>query len=77
MGRGLEERTPLLVDLRPSAASQHPPARRGCCGPDGWLTRIIALLLMSFIGFGAFFCFDNPGALQSEVSIDTVIEIDK
>ena len=22
---------------------------------------------MSFIGFGAFFCFDNPGALQSEV----------
>ena len=64
MGRELDERTPLLVDvnLAPSSLS-----RAGGCGPDGWVTRITALLLMSFIGFGAFFCYDNPGALQSEV----------
>ena len=30
-------------------------------------TRILALLLMSLLGFGSFFCFDNPGALQSQV----------
>ena len=81
MGPGLDERTPLLSDLTPSSTSQHPRwAGRGCCGPDGWLTRVTALLLMSFVGFGAFFCFDNPGALQSEVrtvfDIDVHIDID-
>ena len=32
-----------------------------------FLSRVLALLLMSTVGFGAFFCFDNPGALQNEV----------
>jgi len=27
----------------------------------------MALVLMSLVGFGAFFCFDNPGALQTEI----------
>jgi len=29
--------------------------------------RVTALILMSLVGFGAFFCFDNPGALQTEI----------
>jgi len=34
------------------------------------MSRGLALLLMSLVGFGCFFCFDNPGALQSEVKHD-------
>ena len=29
--------------------------------------RVIALTLMCLLGFGSYFCFDNPGALQSEL----------
>ena len=49
-------------------------AGRTWLGPDGLLARATALLLMSVVGFGAFFCFDNPGALQDEVKIRAVIE---
>ena len=71
------ETTPLLVsrssdNVKDTLNSENtdPRAERSsssCCGPDGLGTRIIALLLMSVVGFGAFFCFDNPGALQSEM----------
>ena len=44
--------------------SQHQPKTEN---PVSFLTRALALLLMSAVGFGAFFCFDNPGALQNEV----------
>ena len=42
---------------------------RGCgiswlCDPDALCHRLIALSLMSLLGFGAYFCMDNPGALQ-------------
>ena len=29
--------------------------------------RLIALVFMCLLGFGSYFCFDNPGALQSEL----------
>merc|ERR1719318_1707294 len=28
---------------------------------------VFALMLMCLLGFGSYFCFDNPGALQSEL----------
>ncbi len=31
--------------------------------------RIIALVMMCLLGFGSYFCFDNPGALQSEIKV--------
>ena len=34
------------------------------CDPDALCHRLIALALMSLLGFGAYFCMDNPGALQ-------------
>ncbi len=34
------------------------------CHPKSLCHRGIALFLMSAIGFGSYFCFDNPGALQ-------------
>ena len=41
------------------------------CDPDALCHRLIALALMSLLGFGAYFCMDNPGALQ--VMIFTII----
>ena len=51
---------------------------RGCgiswlCDPDALCHRLIALSLMSLLGFGAYFCMDNPGALQ--VVIDHFYEM--
>lgn len=35
-----------------------------CCHPRAFCHRLIALILMCLLGFGSYFCFDNPGALQ-------------
>jgi len=37
------------------------------CHPQALLHRIIALILMCLLGFGSYFCYDGPGALQSEI----------
>ena len=65
----LSETTPLLhgEDNPVNKEKSETRVTRGWTGPDGLLTRIVALILMSVVGFGAFFCFDNPGALQTEV----------
>jgi hypothetical protein len=35
-----------------------------CCHPHKSGHKILALSLMCLLGFGSYFCFDNPGALQ-------------
>ena len=35
-----------------------------CCHPKAFCHRLQALILMCLLGFGSYFCFDNPGALQ-------------
>ena len=55
-----------------------PPLETPCTrvwSPTSLATRVTALVLMSLVGFGAFFCFDNPGALQTEVISHTDINI--
>ena len=37
------------------------------CHPQKLCHKSIALLLMCLLGFGSYFCFDNPGALQNEI----------
>ena len=37
------------------------------CHPKKFLHRMIALALMSLIGLGSYFCYDNPGALQKQI----------
>jgi len=37
------------------------------CHPQALLHRVLALVLVCLLGFGSYFCFDNPGALQSEL----------
>ncbi|CAL8078201.1 unnamed protein product [Orchesella dallaii] len=35
-----------------------------CCDPRSGFHRFLALFFMCFLGFGSYFCYDNPGSLQ-------------
>ncbi|XP_017128498.1 major facilitator superfamily domain-containing protein 1 [Drosophila elegans] len=37
----------------------------GCCNPASRGHRFMALVFMCLLGFGSYFCYDNPGALQN------------
>lgn len=43
---------------------------RSCCHPAGMCHRFIALFFMCFLGFGSYFCYDNPAALMDYFSKD-------
>uniref|UniRef100_A0A671U2A6 Lysosomal dipeptide transporter MFSD1 n=1 Tax=Sparus aurata TaxID=8175 RepID=A0A671U2A6_SPAAU len=67
-----EERRSLLgeEDEGPSGGR---PAANGpgrplppICDPSHLLHRVVVLLFMCFLGFGSYFCYDNPAALQTE-----------
>ncbi|XP_075717667.1 lysosomal dipeptide transporter MFSD1 isoform X1 [Rhinoderma darwinii] len=40
------------------------------CDPSRFAHRIVVLMLMCFLGFGSYFCYDNPAALQTQVQLD-------
>jgi len=63
------ETSPLLEQRQKERQSQQSPRWRApaCLAPTGLVSRVTGLMLMSLVGFGAFFCFDNPGALQTEI----------
>ncbi|XP_055371867.1 major facilitator superfamily domain-containing protein 1 [Condylostylus longicornis] len=41
-----------------------------CCNPFSKVHRFIALIFMCLLGFGSYFCYDNPGALQDHFKED-------
>jgi hypothetical protein len=45
------------------------------CHPKAFCHRLIALALMCLLGFGSYFCFDNPGALQVNPTVDFIYQI--
>ncbi|XP_019944196.2 lysosomal dipeptide transporter MFSD1 isoform X1 [Paralichthys olivaceus] len=40
------------------------------CDPAHLLHRVVVLVFMCFLGFGSYFCYDNPAALQTQVLQD-------
>ena len=40
--------------------------QRDCFHPDSVFMKSLALVLMCTLGFGSYFCYDNPGALQGK-----------
>ncbi|GIY49673.1 major facilitator superfamily domain-containing protein 1 [Caerostris darwini] len=40
------------------------------CNPRKPAHRYFALIFMCFLGFGSYFCYDNPGALQDQIMND-------
>ena len=44
------------------------------CHPNSFLHRLIALTLMCVLGFGSYFCYDNPGAIQNEIKASQILK---
>ncbi|PWA20255.1 hypothetical protein CCH79_00003927 [Gambusia affinis] len=71
-----EERGSLLGDEDevPLAGRQEAsgPGRpmSAICDPSHLLHRVVVLVFMCFLGFGSYFCYDNPAALQTQVIQD-------
>ncbi|XP_059186655.1 major facilitator superfamily domain-containing protein 1 isoform X2 [Centropristis striata] len=40
------------------------------CDPSRLLHRVVILIFMCFLGFGSYFCYDNPASLQTQVIQD-------
>lgn len=73
-----EERA--LLGGRPEADSAlqgAPRALPALCDPSHLAHRLVVLLLMCFLGFGSYFCYDNPGALQTQVKRDMQVNTTK
>ncbi|KAB5535539.1 hypothetical protein PHYPO_G00118850 [Pangasianodon hypophthalmus] len=47
------------------------------CDPNHLLHRIVVLVFMCFLGFGSYFCYDNPAALQKQVIQDMQLNTSK
>ncbi|PKU40724.1 major facilitator superfamily domain-containing protein 1 isoform x1 [Limosa lapponica baueri] len=47
-----------------------PRALPAVCDPRRLPHRLLVLALMCFLGFGSYFCYDNPAALQTQVQRD-------
>ncbi|XP_046505467.1 major facilitator superfamily domain-containing protein 1-like isoform X2 [Equus quagga] len=57
-----EEEARALLAGGPGAPSALPTL----CDPGRLAHRLLVLLLMCFLGFGSYFCYDNPAALRSQ-----------
>uniref|UniRef100_A0A3Q3JC53 Lysosomal dipeptide transporter MFSD1 n=1 Tax=Monopterus albus TaxID=43700 RepID=A0A3Q3JC53_MONAL len=66
-----EERQSLLGDEGEGSSTSGPGrALPAICDPSHLLHRVIVLVFMCFLGFGSYFCYDNPAALQTQVLQD-------
>ncbi|XP_076197570.1 lysosomal dipeptide transporter MFSD1 isoform X1 [Aptenodytes patagonicus] len=50
-----------------------PRALPAVCDPRRLPHRLLVLALMCFLGFGSYFCYDNPAALQTQVQRDMMV----
>ena len=45
-----------------------------CCDPRRAVHRFVVLIFICFLSFGSYFCFDNPSALQKQITnVSTII----
>uniref|UniRef100_A0A8C9A0D9 Lysosomal dipeptide transporter MFSD1 n=1 Tax=Prolemur simus TaxID=1328070 RepID=A0A8C9A0D9_PROSS len=75
-----EEARPLLGGGPDAAGGDAPAAPRALpalCDPSRLAHRLLVLLLMCFLGFGSYFCYDNPAALQTQVKRDMQVNTTK
>uniref|UniRef100_A0A5F9CP69 Lysosomal dipeptide transporter MFSD1 n=1 Tax=Oryctolagus cuniculus TaxID=9986 RepID=A0A5F9CP69_RABIT len=75
-----EEARALLAGGADEADPGAPAASRALpalCDPSRLAHRLLVLLLMCFLGFGSYFCYDNPAALQTQVKQDMQVNTTK
>ncbi|RMC01909.1 hypothetical protein DUI87_21070 [Hirundo rustica rustica] len=67
-----EERALLGADGGDGGGGSPGPPRSlpAACDPRRLPHRLLVLALMCFLGFGSYFCYDNPAALQTQVQRD-------
>ncbi|XP_075426689.1 lysosomal dipeptide transporter MFSD1 isoform X1 [Ascaphus truei] len=68
-----EEREALLAGAGDSSGGPDRTEKRkmaAICDPSKFAHRVVVLMLMCFLGFGSYFCYDNPAALQTQVQGD-------
>ncbi|KAG8001954.1 Major facilitator superfamily domain-containing protein 1 [Nibea albiflora] len=67
-----DERQSLLGDENDGREADRGPGRPmpAICDPSHLLHRVVVLVFMCFLGFGSYFCYDNPAALQTQVIRD-------
>ncbi|KAH0554201.1 major facilitator superfamily domain-containing protein 1-like [Cotesia glomerata] len=64
-------------DTTLSASSYNEESSKVCCHPKGRLWRFLGLALMCLLGFGSYFCYDNPSALQDNFKNDLDLSTSK
>ncbi|XP_005393164.2 PREDICTED: major facilitator superfamily domain-containing protein 1 isoform X2 [Chinchilla lanigera] len=76
-----EEEARALLAGGPDQPRSGAPAASGApsalCDPGRLAHRLVVLLLMCLLGFGSYFCYDNPAALQSQVQRDMKVNTTK
>ncbi|XP_077285994.1 lysosomal dipeptide transporter MFSD1-like isoform X2 [Arctopsyche grandis] len=70
---GINDQRP---DIQQNSSDEHDEG--GCCSrvfcnPNHTVYRFVALIFMCLLGFGSYFCYDNPGALQDKFKEDLKI----
>ncbi|KAG9348315.1 hypothetical protein JZ751_002050 [Albula glossodonta] len=76
-----EERQNLLDEYeslpRPRDDNGSSRPMSAICDPSRLPHRIVVLIFMCFLGFGSYFCYDNPAALQTQVLQDMNLNTSK
>ncbi|KAG8512488.1 Major facilitator superfamily domain-containing protein 1, partial [Galemys pyrenaicus] len=72
-----EEARALLAGGAAPEAPAAAAALPALCDPRRLAHRLVVLLLMCFLGFGSYFCYDNPAALQTQVKQDMQVNTTK
>lgn len=75
-----EEARALLVGGTDEANPGAPAASwalPALCDPSHLVHWLLVLLPMCFLGFGSYFCYDNPAALQTQIKQDMQVNTTK
>ena len=64
-----KSRLNIPAEDRPLPETLEESPRSCLCHPESKCSRGLALILMCVMGFGSYFCYDNPGALQVKIYI--------
>ncbi|XP_053404412.1 major facilitator superfamily domain-containing protein 1-like isoform X2 [Mercenaria mercenaria] len=71
------EKTPLIKDYDGEDEELTGCGATLACNPRRSLHRYLILIIMCFLSFGSYFCYDNPAALQDNMTRDLKISVGK
>lgn len=69
----IDETEPMIQRIDGSNVSSNESCGSFICNPRKFFFRYFALIFMCMLGFGSYFCYDNPAALQDHFKKDLKI----